>query len=90
MRDSDGTVVFSIEAVLSGGSKDTIEFARKYRKPVLHLWRNGGTPSPAPELLRFVRDHEIGALNVARPRASYEPEIASFTGSVLERAFGAD
>ena len=33
-RDSDGTVVFSIAPVLTGGSKKTIELAHKHRKPV--------------------------------------------------------
>ena len=33
-RDSDGTVVFSIGAILTGGSKKTVELARKHRRPV--------------------------------------------------------
>jgi predicted Rossmann fold nucleotide-binding protein DprA/Smf involved in DNA uptake len=37
VRDSDGTVVFSIEAALKGGTKETIDFARKHGKEVLHL-----------------------------------------------------
>ncbi len=45
-RDSDGTVVFSIEAVLSDGSKKTVSLAHKRGKPVLYISRNGGPPSP--------------------------------------------
>src|ERR1700693_4822511 len=37
VRDSDATVLFSIQPALSGGSKRTMEFARKQRKPNLHL-----------------------------------------------------
>ena len=37
VRDSDGTVVFSIERRLTGGSKKTVEFAQNHGKPCLHL-----------------------------------------------------
>ena len=86
VRDSDGTVVFSIEPVLTGGSKETIEFATKYGKPVLHLYRSGESASPGLELLRFIRDNHIKTLNVAGPRASEEPEVAAFVREVLEKA----
>ena len=33
VRDSDATVLFSIEPTLSGGSKKTIAFARKHKNP---------------------------------------------------------
>ena len=72
----------------SGGSKDTVEFARKHQKPVLHLWRNGAAPCSEQKLLHFVRDHQIAVLNVAGPRASQEPEIATFVVKVLDGAFG--
>src|SRR3974390_2292918 len=45
-RDSDGTVVFSIRPALSGGSSETVSQARKHRKPVLHVSREG-TEKPA-------------------------------------------
>ena len=35
VRDSDGTVIFSLAPALTGGSKKTIEFAIKHEKP----WR---------------------------------------------------
>jgi hypothetical protein len=37
VRDSDATVLFSIDAKLTGGSLKTMEFARKRKKPRLHL-----------------------------------------------------
>jgi hypothetical protein len=37
VRDSDATVLFSIDPTLTGGSKKTVEFARKHNKPWLHL-----------------------------------------------------
>lgn len=86
-RDSDGTVVFTIAAKLSGSSLKTVVLAHKLDKPVCHIWRNGGPPSPEQVLLRFVRDNNIKVLNVAGPRASKEPEIAAFVQEVLEAAF---
>ena len=37
VRDSDATVLFSIAPSLGGGSKKTVEFAKKHNKPCLHL-----------------------------------------------------
>jgi hypothetical protein len=65
VRDSDGTVVFSIGAALTGGSKKTVQFAPKHQKPVLHLSRNGGPSAPEQELLRFIREHHIRVFNVS-------------------------
>jgi len=81
-RDSDGTVVFSIGAVLSGGSKKTVTLAQKHGKPVIHISRTA-TPNPGEALLQFVRTHGIRILNVAGPRGSKEPEVAAFTKAVL-------
>src|SRR4051812_41309778 len=39
LRDSDATVVFSIKARLTGGSRLTFELAKRLGKPVLHLSR---------------------------------------------------
>jgi hypothetical protein len=83
VRDSDGTVVFSIAPVLTGGSKKTVDLAHKHGKPVLHLARDGGPAAPEQALRRFIRDHGIKVLNVAGPRASKEPEVAGFVKSVL-------
>jgi hypothetical protein len=86
VRDSDGTVIFSISAVLRTGSKKTFQLAQKLNKPVLHLWRDGGGPLPEKELARFIRDHAIRTLNVAGPRASKEPEVGWFVKEVLGKA----
>jgi len=66
VRDSDGTVVFSIAATLSGGSKKTVDFARKQRKPVPHISQEGGPASPEEPLRRFILEHNVRVLNVAR------------------------
>jgi 8-oxo-dGTP pyrophosphatase MutT (NUDIX family) len=86
-RDSDGTVVFSIGEVLKGGSMRTVEFARKHRRPVLHLSKAVGVPAAEAALRRFVEETGIKALNVAGPRASKEPEVGAFVREVLDRTW---
>ena len=85
-RDSDGIVVFSIGEVLTGGSKRTVELARKHGRPVLHLSKAGGVSAAEAALRRFVEERGIRALNVAGPRASKEPEVAAFIRVVVDKA----
>jgi hypothetical protein len=86
VRDSDGTVLFSIAPVLTGWSKKTVELVHKHRKPVLHLAWDGGPAAPEQALRRFILDHGIKVLNVAGPRASKEPEVGPFVKQVLGKA----
>ena len=86
VRDSDGTVVFSIAPVLTGGSKKTVDLAHKHHKPVIHIARDGGPASPAQALLRFIQDNKIKVLNVAGPRGSKEPDVYAFVKDVLGNA----
>lgn len=83
--DSDGTVIFSIKSVLTGGSKKTAEFAAKHQKPLLHLHLDES--ESGQRLTGFVRDHSIQTLNVAGPRASGEPAIGEFVVAVFDAAF---
>ena len=87
VRDSDGTVIFSIAKELFGGSKLTAEFAGRYKKPWLHLSHAGGVDAAVEKLRQFVGQNKIEVLNVAGPRASTEPEITGFTRTVLEVSF---
>jgi len=82
--DSDGTVVFSIKPLLSGGSKKTAEFAVKHGKPLLHL--HPGIETPGQELAAFIRTNGIKVLNVAGSRLSGEPRIAEFVVAALKAA----
>jgi hypothetical protein len=86
-RDSDGTVVFSIAEVLTGGCKETVELARKHGKPVLHLCKANGVSVAELALRRFIAEHGITVLNVAGPRASKEPEVGDFVREVLDRTW---
>jgi len=88
VRDSDGTVIFSLAALLTGGAATTADCARRLGKPWLHL--TAATPRAAHRLAAFVATHGIKTLNVAGPRASEEPAIDSFVRRMLEAAFPVD
>ena len=79
--NSDGTVVFSTKGVLSGGTRDTVNFAKKLKKPCLLLRSN--IEAPAQKLKDFLLKHKIKVLNVAGPRASKEPLVGEFVKETL-------
>jgi hypothetical protein len=85
VRDSDATVLFSLNRVLSGGSKQTLEFAWNYQKPHLHLCATD--TNVARSLAAFVEAHDVKVLNVAGPRASEEPDVGEFVMRMLEQTF---
>jgi Circularly permutated YpsA SLOG family len=83
-RDSDATVLFSIEPTLTGGSLKTMELARRHGKPCLHVCAGGA--NAVGTLKVFVREHGVKVLNVAGPRASEEPGVGEFVRKTLEKA----
>ena len=90
VRDSDGTVVFSMTAVLSGDSRSTVELARRYGKPCLHLSAQSAGDE-APRLLReFIEERGVRVLNVAGPRGSKEPDVAMFVTMTLKKVLVPD
>lgn len=88
IRDSDGTLVVSIAAEPQGGTRLTLELARRLGKPVLHVARENATDIFAigSQLRDFLSEHSIQILNVAGPRDSQEPEVAAFLTNVLQSA----
>jgi Circularly permutated YpsA SLOG family len=86
VRDSDATVLFSVNRALSGGSKKTLEFARKHGKPCMHLC--AGDKTTADALRVFVEKHGVKVLNVASPRASNEAGVGEFLMRTLQVSFG--
>ena len=86
VRDSDGTVVFSIAPTPSGGSAKTMAFSQQHGKPVIHICRNDR--KSVQSLLQFIGSHGIRILNVAGPRASEEPEVGEFVRRILELSVG--
>ena len=78
--------MLSIAATLSGGSKKTLDLARKHRKPYLHI--HAGQTKAADRLRTFLAENVIHTLNVAGPRESKEPSVAQFIVETLDRVFG--
>lgn len=88
VRDSDGTVIFSLKTDLEGGSEITANFCMSYHKPWLRLVRTDGTDDElAARLLEFTTRHALKTLNVAGPRESKEPGVGKFVRDILERWF---
>jgi len=87
VRDSDGTVIFTLAAQLTAGPLRTLKFALRYRKPRLHL-HLGLKDEAALALRKWLRHNRIRMLNVAGSRASKEPGIDAFVRRVLDEALG--
>jgi hypothetical protein len=90
IRDSNGTVIFSIARVLTRGSKKTMEFAHEHGKPLIHISKAGGLLAPATAFLEFIEANEIRVLNVAGPRASEEAQVGRFVKEVLDKAWASE
>jgi hypothetical protein len=88
VRDSDGTVIFTIGVRLFGGSAATAHFAERHARPWLHLSEIRDRSSAAQKLRHFVEQNQIKILNLAGPRETNEPAIGEFVRNVLKEAFG--
>jgi hypothetical protein len=60
-----------------------MEFARKYKKPRLHL--HPGISEVADKLRALVQEKSVKVLNVAGPRASKEPRGRSVCDGAVRR-----
>ncbi|WP_040549516.1 putative molybdenum carrier protein [Pedosphaera parvula] len=85
VRDSDATVIFSLNSELSGGTLKTLEFTQSHGKPLLHILRS--EPNPSQSLASFIQHHRAKSLNIAGPRESEEPGIGIFVRNALEKLF---
>lgn len=88
VRDSDGTVIFTIAREITGGSLRTLGFCQKLEKPVLHLSRERENGNAPRFLAEFLRSNRIAVLNVAGSRGSKEPELADWVKDVLSEWIG--
>lgn len=86
VRDSDGTVICSMNGRLKGGSVLTVETAERQGKPMLHLMVTEGANKCARRLDEFIKHNSIAILNIAGPRVSEEPGIGDFVKAVLSQA----
>jgi hypothetical protein len=91
IEESDGTVIFSLERRLSGGTKLTRELADKLGKPVVHIYDSRKERRSNRDSLRleiqaltdFLCSNKIEILNVAGPRESKEPGVYEWTLTML-------
>ena len=81
VRDSDGTLILSLDVELTGGSLQTQVFADKLSKPCLHLYPDMNWSVLLGE---WIAQNEIKVLNVAGPRASGASGIERFVTQVLD------
>jgi hypothetical protein len=89
VRDSDGTVIFTVAERLVAGPLRTLEFAVQHGKPHLHLAAEA-KGNAALVLRRWMQQHRVRVLNVAGSRASKEPRSRAFVIRVLDRAMKAE
>ncbi|MBI3852368.1 MAG: putative molybdenum carrier protein [Verrucomicrobia bacterium] len=85
VRDSDGTVIFTIGRALAGGSKQTSKFAKQLGKPWLHLSQDADGNATVDKLRQFLSENRIKVLNVAGSRKSQERQVGDFTTVTLTR-----
>lgn len=91
VRDSDATLVATIQVKPTGGTALTLGVARQQGKPCLHIAREkiSSVSDAGEQLAEFLAEHQVERLNVAGPRASQEPEIAAFVTELLVSACAA-
>jgi hypothetical protein len=89
VRDSDATLLLTLKAERTGGTKLTGDVAVSLGRPVLQLAAADVGPFEAATMLRqFLATHKVARLNVAGPRASQEPKIGAYVDAVLTSALG--
>lgn len=87
VRDSDGTVLFTMKPKLSGGSRRTAQFVASHNKPLAFLPATLGSKRCAKLLAEFIQQYDIRTMNVAGSRASKEPDVAAFVTAVLTHLY---
>lgn len=83
--ESDGTLIFNI-GKLSGGTKLTVECARKHNKPYLIIQLDAARPNMAT-LAEWLEQNNIHVLNVAGPRESKTPGVHQLACRFLDEFF---
>jgi hypothetical protein len=89
IEESNGTVIFSLNRRLSGGTKLTLELANKLGKPALHIYDtrkeriSNSLRLEIQALTDFLCSNKIEILNVAGPRESKEPGVYDWTLTML-------
>ncbi len=86
---SDGTVLFTLDTSLRGGTALAAAYALSIHKPLLHLHQGESGPEPerfpseTERLKEFLSTNRIQVLNVAGPREGRQPGVYRYTLRVL-------
>ncbi len=83
VRDSDATVIFTLGPKAAGGAQKASSFARKMKKPCLHLHK--GILGASEKLIAFMDKYYVRRLNVAGSRECREPGVYEWVTLTLER-----
>jgi len=84
VRDSDATLIVS-RGPLTGGSRQTIEFARTLGRPHRHVdLARASMDDAVGEVRAWIEAVGPAVLNVAGPRASKDPGIYDLTARLLK------
>lgn len=83
--ESDGTLIFNI-GKLSGGTRLTVECARKHNKPHLVIQLDAAKPNAAT-LAEWLDQNNIRVLNIAGPRESKTPGVHQMASRFLDEFF---
>jgi hypothetical protein len=86
VRDADATLIVS-RGPLGGGSKLTLDEARRQQKPVLHLDVGALGGEAAARLREWLAAEQPHVLNVAGPRASEDGDIYVAVATLLRSVF---
>jgi Circularly permutated YpsA SLOG family len=87
VEDADASLVFT-DAALTGGTKKTIDFAKEYKKPYLHInLKKVSVEDALEEITDWFSIIKPQVLNVAGPRESGAPGIYSKVYEVLKTVF---
>ena len=81
VRDSDATLIISLNARLKGGSLLTAKLASAYGRHSALGWNQA-----VSMVQGLVQNHQIRVLNVAGPRASGQPGVGQWTSELLTSA----
>ncbi len=84
VRDSDATVVFTLAEKATGGALATLRYAKKAKKPCLHLHRR--ILGTSEKLIAFTDKYSVKRLNVAGSTEADEPGIYAWVSALLQKA----
>lgn len=80
--DSDATLIVTLSEP-SGGTALTIRFAQRHRRPFLVV--RPDDPQASDTVLKWLREWNVGVLNVAGPRESGSPGVYAEARDLVKR-----